>query len=248
MATSLIPETTPNPALATVRERRRLRRVEYDAWNTTNAWPPGWTYTTWPWPDATGTANTITVNCTCTSTAAATTIWMPVTGDPYGVEWPMIGQPDAAWQQWNGEYFEAAQQQALTEEQARTRLAEQEARRIRVTEAKARAHDLLLSLLTPEQRSQHERQGSVVVRSVTSGRRYRVNTAEHHGRHGNIYELGEGDVVLASLCCAPGGDIPHFDAVLGQIVALQFDEDAFRRAANFTPRVAGYRAPERRAA
>lgn len=101
-----------------------------------------------------------------------------------------------------------------------------------------RAKDLFLSVITAEQRAEFERSGYIHV-TARSGRRYRVNCAAN--RHGNILELSpDGQQQLASLCVSPSGPIPHFDAILGQIIALQHDETALREAANFTPLVHGY--------
>lgn len=113
---------------------------------------------------------------------------------------------------------------------------EPQARRVSASD---RALDLFRSVITPEQLGEYERTGSITVRSP-SGRRYHVNCSPAYGRHGNIKEIDREGKQLASICVAPGGPIPHYDAILGQIIALQHDEHALRQAANFTPLVLGY--------
>lgn len=143
---------------------------------------------------------------------------------------------EQVWQTWSEAYWCDAYGHALTEEQIRERARRQRAEEEARAQATLRAKDLFLRHLTPEQERQFTESHAITVEAAASGRRYRVHTSHHGGRHGNIEELDDRGVVVASLCCAPSGDIPHFDAVLGQLFGLQFDEERFRDAANFTPR------------
>ena len=119
----------------------------------------------------------------------------------------------------------------LDSEEFRAREAERAAERLK---AKERAERLLEEMLSEAQRAEMEAYRYFTVESRTSKRRYRVKT--NMGRHGNIEELDAKGRVVATLCCAPKGSIPDADALLGQKLALEADEDEFRKAANFTQR------------
>jgi hypothetical protein len=69
-----------------------------------------------------------------------------------------------------------------------------------------------------------------------SGRQYLVGT--HGGLVGNVNEVDKHGCVLASLCCHPfmrlrnGESLPVADAWIAQVLAIKFNEKAFRRTAN----------------
>jgi hypothetical protein len=102
------------------------------------------------------------------------------------------------------------------------------------SEADAKAKALLDQVLTEAQREEMAKYRYFTVESRTSKRRYRVLTDK--GRHGNIEELDDQGRCVATLCCAPGGNIPHHDALIGQKLSLEAAEDDFRKAANRTER------------
>jgi hypothetical protein len=101
-------------------------------------------------------------------------------------------------------------------------------------DARARALELLREMLSDAERAEMETERVLTVESKSSKRRYRIRTDAE--RHGNIEEIDAQGRVVATLCCAPRGSIPVEDALLGQKLALEHDEDAFRKAANITPR------------
>jgi hypothetical protein len=143
-----------------------------------------------------------------------------------------IGTGEETWYWWNAAEGESAEQAAARLERERIRAEEQrivaEARK----EAEARAEKLLQETLSEEQRKEIERHRYFTVESLSTRRRYRVRTDK--GRHGNIEEVDESGRVLNKLCCAPHGNIPHADALVGQALNLRLNEDEFRRAANIT--------------
>lgn len=112
-------------------------------------------------------------------------------------------------------------------------------------EAEAKARELFLAVLTDEQRAEHAETSKVTVCS-RSGNRYRIHTGsvagnveriDHRGRVttrycAHLYQADMAPVVL-------GDDkeariVSQFDNALAQMLALQFDEDAFLRVANPT--------------
>jgi hypothetical protein len=95
-------------------------------------------------------------------------------------------------------------------------------------QAEAKARDLLLASLTPDQRASLHAVRWFVVEGK-SGRRYRV-----HDGHvmGNVDVLEEGRV-LYRLCGHIGDtDMPLADHLLAQKLMLEADEDAFLQIAN----------------
>lgn len=111
-----------------------------------------------------------------------------------------------------------------------------EARRI-AEQANVRAHALLVSVLTEGQQRELEEHRYFTVESRTSKRRYRVDV-QGERRHGNIREIDSEGNSIASWCAAPEGDVPFHDAIAGQKLFLEHDEETFRRTANRTPREA----------
>lgn len=109
----------------------------------------------------------------------------------------------------------------------------QERQRLRVQNLEAaseRARRLLLRYLKGKEREQYEQYQYVDV-EAPSGRLYRIMP----GTHGNVREMARqpdgGLRAIASLCCQPV-NVPEGDAHLTQLLALQYNEDAFRAEAN----------------
>lgn len=197
--------------------------------------------TLYAWTDE-DNGTTWEVWATASSSATTDTVWL---------DWNTEGTWDTAttnyiacsadtWDAWNNSYTvfyreaepETAEQQVAREERERVHAEElrmiQEARK----EAEARADALLRETLSEEQRKEIAAHRYFTVESKTSKRRYRVRTDA--GRHGNIDELDAQGRVVARLCCAPVGNIPDADALLGQALNLRYNEDEFRATANHT--------------
>lgn len=172
-----------------------------------------------------GTATSIITNITITNTALTTAnLWVwDQTEMRAGLNDLANGFDDAFWIQGTPLPYEDPDAYLI---------------RARIDAPNERAKALFLSLISPEQRSEFERTGQVTVRA-RGGRRYLVECRTN--RHGNIIELDHQGEHAARLCVAPGGNIPHFDAILGQIVALEHDEQHVREMANFTPLQVNYR-------
>jgi hypothetical protein len=114
---------------------------------------------------------------------------------------------------------------------------EAEARRARLQVADARAHQLLLSVLTGNEARSYIERGFFELRGSAGGW-WRIN---RDGQAGNVDELAApGGPRVASWCCHPPDHLPDADAHLAQLLQLVTDEDGFRRTGNRTPR---YRLP-----
>lgn len=97
--------------------------------------------------------------------------------------------------------------------------------------AEARAKELLLSYLTPEQQKTFKDHGWFVVEGGRSKTKYRIRTGA--GVAGNIQELNSNGHVAASHCChASDHTLPHHDHWLAQKTMLECAEDDFRRVTN----------------
>lgn len=110
-------------------------------------------------------------------------------------------------------------------------------RQKRELEAKTRAEALLEETLSEDQRDELKRERYFTVESKTSKRRYRVRAGM--GCHGNIEEVDEQGRALSNICCAPRGSMPEADALVGQKLWLEYDDEAFLRVANVEIRRAG---------
>ena len=114
---------------------------------------------------------------------------------------------------------------------------EAETRRARLQVADARAHQLLLSVLTEEEARSYIERGFIEVRG-SGGGWWRIH---RDGQAGNVDELeAPGGARVASWCCHPPEHLPDADAHLAQLLHLATDEEGFRRTGNCTPR---YRLP-----
>lgn len=95
--------------------------------------------------------------------------------------------------------------------------------------AERRAHALLLSYLTPQQREMYERERHFHVCSKT-GKTYRIYG--DRGIMGNVYELDGQGRAVARLCAHSAPDIPVGDQLLTQMLWLRHHEAEFLRVAN----------------
>lgn len=121
-------------------------------------------------------------------------------------------------------------------EYAEVLMREREQRRLaaeRERESHVVAEALLESMLTDLQREQVKAFRYFTVEGSKTKRRYRVRT--DHTRHGNIIELDEKGEPIRSYCVAPSGGIPLADALLGQKLCIEYNEDHFLEKANMTP-------------
>lgn len=92
-----------------------------------------------------------------------------------------------------------------------------------------RARELLLGCLTAEQRESFERAHSFLVVS-NKGNVFRVR----QGRVHNIHRLNAAGEPVEEWCVTPFGEIPVYDVMLMQKLALETDEDGLARRANIT--------------
>lgn len=100
-----------------------------------------------------------------------------------------------------------------------------------IGDAAKRAHELLLSHLTPKQRETFERNRWFIVEGGKSKKKYRIRDAGH--LVANIDVLDNDGMRVRGLCghCA-GHDIPLYDSLLAQKLMLESSEDEFLKIAN----------------
>jgi hypothetical protein len=153
------------------------------------------------------------------------------------------------WQRWEAaradvEELQRIAQARLDAEQRRRE--ETNARRLaaraRVEGAEERSMELFRSLLDVEQLAMLDNPDTncVIVRG-SSGGRYQLEC--DHGVHGNIVAIDEHGCMLGRLCVAPQmwsyGDaaaMPHGDGLVGQLLAIRFNEPALLAQANWSHR------------
>jgi len=94
--------------------------------------------------------------------------------------------------------------------------------------AESRSIELLKEWLSPDQRAEYER-GRCITVTGSAGTRYAI----HHGRSGNVYELG-GSYAIRAWCFGPQGEAGRWtgDVMLAQMLSLQNDEMEVRKVAN----------------
>jgi len=156
-----------------------------------------------------------------TTSATANSVWAVWTGSStttsvYPLPRRVVETPEQAAQR------SADRERWRAEQEARIALE----RRI-TAEASARAEQLLLGVLSAEQRETYQRARHIIVIG-RSGRRYRVR----RGRVGNVDVIGRNGHIESRLCAHPGVWTPEADVVLAQLLHLQHDDDAFCRTAN----------------
>ena len=129
--------------------------------------------------------------------------------------------------------YEATYQPPTDEQQEAYRLQfeellrgqEEQARKLAAADARAR--ELLLSKLTPEQKVSFEKGQEFLVRG-SKGNLYRINCTSTTG---NVTALrGSGPNSQVSLCAFPPG-VPQHDIWLAQKLILESDEDVFLKQA-----------------
>lgn len=133
------------------------------------------------------------------------------------------------WGNWNTVYTETREQQAERERrQAELTRAHQERTRVAAT-ARARAEELLLSLLSDEQAASYRDKGWFEV-TGSKGGRWRIR---NRGQSGNVDLMPEiGEEREATYCAHPPGQLPDADAYVAQMLQIVTDEDAFVKVAN----------------
>lgn len=117
-------------------------------------------------------------------------------------------------------------------EAARTAAYEAQARELRAQRdaAERRAEQLLLQVLSLEQRQQFNQDQSFVVEG-RRGYRYRIRK----GRTANIDMVRPDGRIEHRLCVHPREDVPDFDTMVAQKVMLEADEDLILKTANRHP-------------
>lgn len=134
----------------------------------------------------------------------------------------------------------ADEMQRYREQESRRRL-EREQREAKIAEdrilAQAKGLDLLLMLLTDEQRAQYDLNAVIPVRGSLGGM-YEIETL-YGGVHGNVSQVDEHGCRLGRICVAPamrvaGGPLPMADGWVGQLMAIKADEETFRKRGNWS--------------
>ena len=137
-----------------------------------------------------------------------------------------------------------AERHRVMEQERRERAAREELRHRQRTErlavAQNRAMNLLLSILTPEERQWYDRTRNIMVRGSEGGM-YVIDTQYCGGTvHGNIIQVDEHECRLARICVAPRmydevsrEGLPIADGWLGQYLAIKHQEELFRARGNF---------------
>lgn len=129
---------------------------------------------------------------------------------------------------------EAARNHRVVSEEERARWRERE-RQLEAQAAEAnakhkaaelRAEELLVSILTPQQRVDLKMKNRFFLH--IGEKRYRVD----RGQHGNVKLVDAQDKVVESYCIQPRGGLPDADAMAAQVLMLETDEASFLRVAN----------------
>lgn len=108
-------------------------------------------------------------------------------------------------------------------------IARAEANAKRHREAQEKAQELFFGCLSREQRQSWLRYRHIVV----DGEFFRYRIVE--GRFGNVTAFDASGDAVYRLCCYPGGEIPVFDVMAGQKLALEAREVLFLRKAVASP-------------
>jgi len=93
-----------------------------------------------------------------------------------------------------------------------------------------KAQRLLKGWLTEDQRRQYEREGQFEVIGSATGARYLIRK----GWAGNVIQLDQNGLQVASLCFAPEGNLPVGDVLLAQKISLETNEATVLAIANRT--------------
>jgi hypothetical protein len=166
------------------------------------------------------TTNTTTSTCTVTAGANTTWTWYDLSGAYRTPTYDLPAHPSLE----ELEYLERSRIE---------REVEAAARRARRTQAVDRSTELLLAVLSAEQRARYQTERVLEVIGSHGGR-YRIRP----GSMANVDALdpASGEVV-ARLCAHPDlwdghGSLPNPDIALGQLLHLTTDEPGFCRLAN----------------
>ena len=92
-----------------------------------------------------------------------------------------------------------------------------------------RAETMLHENLRPGQRRMLRQHSRFYVRSQL-GNRYEIQ----RGHHGNVFKVDSKGKRTESLCVYPTGGLPEGDVMLGQMLHLQYNEEAFRKTAHIS--------------
>lgn len=116
------------------------------------------------------------------------------------------------------------------ENEARNRLEMERKFRVeQVQTAKNKAEELLMSVLTDEQKGELTTKKYVTCKSRKSGNRYRI----YRGTHGNVRQIDHAGKEIAQLCIQPD-NVPEGDSMLAQLLHIEHNEEEFRKTANIT--------------
>lgn len=199
------------------------------------------------WADEAGNLFSISTGNGTTMTATNSTVWTSWIENPgtQTAATTLTTAANAVWTIWTGAtaatsiigrraggvVAETAEQMAArlaNMERLRAERAERAALERRIAEeANARAEQLLLAVLSAEQRETYHR-GRYIIVIGRSGRRYRVR----RGRVGNVDVIGRNGHIESRLCAHPAVWTPEQDVMLAQMLHLQHDDDEFCRTAN----------------
>jgi hypothetical protein len=134
----------------------------------------------------------------------------------------------------------ADEAQRQREQMSRLRL-EREQRLAKAEEdrilAQAKGLELLLMVLTDEQRAQYDLNARIPVTGSLGGM-YEIDTL-YGGVHGNVVQVDEHGCILGRICVAPrmrvaSGPLPLADGWVGQLLAIKTDEQTFRDRGNWS--------------
>jgi hypothetical protein len=195
--------------------------ISQPSWSTSTTCSQNYVWSDW----------NITSSSTSTTLNVQGHVWQDwLSRDPVEYQWRQPTPETAAERQ-----ARADRLQAERERLARESLAAQK----RMEGAQERGMELLLSILTAEERAWHDQHGEFMVRTE-SGRIYVI---EKRGVHGNIRETDEHGCLLGRICVAPGMmdheaglSLPLADGWLGQYLAIKHNEEALRTIGNWSSR------------
>lgn len=135
---------------------------------------------------------------------------------------------NVTWASWDED-----QEQAAREARSALMLAS----KVRMEGAQDRAMELLMMILTPEERTWYDQHDEIAVRGDEGG----LYVIEKRSVHGNIRLVDEHGCLLGRVCVAPGmydeGEaLPLADGWIGQYLAIKHQEGLMREAGNWSYR------------
>lgn len=172
----------------------------------------------------------------CTSTATTISPWQYWTGASTATTATTIvnTNENGTWYAWTGSSVAAQsvltpEMRAAAQEQARIYREQEAERQRKATEAKAKARQLLLGILSAKQRAEFEQHGWFLIHSLHY--RYRIR----EGRSANIDVIDKEGKISHRLCAHPYDSVPDYDTMVAQKLMLENAEDEFVRIANRHP-------------